>query len=216
MKTACRNLLILSVLALCCLELNGQRAYAPHSVLASGNWFRISVDGPGVYKMDAAFLASLGMPVNLPSAQLRLYGNGGGMLSETNSVVPIDDLKENAIFISDGGDGSINASDYVLFYAPGPHHWEKDSLNKRFTHKKNIYSDKAWYYLTVGGTGLRIQGQQGNPAPSVTVTNFNERYFHELDTVNFLSSGKEWYGEEFSDAPGRTLSRSFNIPLEDL
>jgi hypothetical protein len=27
--------------------------------------------------------------------------------------------------------------------------------------------------------------------------------------VNFLSSGKEWYGEEFANTPGRTLERTF-------
>ncbi|MGZ3937461.1 MAG: type IX secretion system sortase PorU, partial [Flavisolibacter sp.] len=42
------------------------------------------------------------------------------------------------------------------------------------------------------------------------------RYFHELDTVNFLSSGKVWFGEEFSNFPGRSLSRSFQLPLTDL
>lgn len=216
MLTACRNLFLPVLALLCTLESNGQRSYAPHSVLASGNWFRVSVSGPGVYKMDVPFLSSLGLPAGIPSAQLRLYGNGGGMLPESNSEIPIDDLKENAIFISDGGDGTISGSDYVLFYAPGPHHWEKDSLNKRFIHKKNIYSDKAYYYLTVGGAGLRTGSQQGALSPSLSVSSFSERYFHELDTVNFLSSGKEWFGEEFSNAPGRTLTRSFNLPLEDL
>jgi hypothetical protein len=138
------------------------------------------------------------------------------MLPESNSEVPIDDLRENAIFVSDGGDGTLDGSDYILFYAGGPHHWSKDSLNKRFSHRQNIYSDKAYYYLTIGGTGLRVSNQAGTFFPSVTVTSFNERHFHELDTLNFLLSGKEWFGEEFSNAPGRTLSRSFSLPLTDL
>jgi hypothetical protein len=28
---------------------------------------------------------------------------------------------------------------------------DKGFVNKRFTHKKNLYSDKAYYYLMVGG-----------------------------------------------------------------
>ncbi|HEY0356651.1 MAG TPA: hypothetical protein VGC29_10625, partial [Flavisolibacter sp.] len=214
--TAIRKLLILSVLILPFLQVAAQRTYKPNSVLASGNWFRISVSGEGIYKLDLPFLASLGIQGNIPSSQLRLFGNGGGMLPESNSQVPIDDLVENAIFVSDGGDGTLDGGDYVLFYAPGPHHWVKDSVNQRFSHRKNIYSDKAFYYLTIGGTGLRVGSQPGSLPASVTVNSFDERYFHELDTVNFLASGKQWYGEEFSNAPGRTLSRSFSLPLDNL
>jgi len=50
----------------------------------------------------------------------------------------------------------------------------------------------------------------------ITITSFSERYFHELDTVNFLRSGKEWYGEEFSNLPGRTLARTFAVNIPDL
>jgi len=34
--------------------------------------------------------------------------------------------------------------------------------------------------------------------------------------VNFLVSGKEWFGEELSNLPGRTLTRSFAINLPDI
>ncbi|HKP32183.1 MAG TPA: type IX secretion system sortase PorU, partial [Chitinophagaceae bacterium] len=34
-----------------------------------------------------------------------------------------------------------------------------------------------------------------------------------LDTFNFLGSGKEWYGEEFANSPGKFLSRTFNFPV---
>lgn len=170
----------------------------------------------GVYKMDVPFLNSIGITGNIPSNQVRLFGNGGSMLPEANSEKPIDDLQENAIWVVDGGDGTLNGSDYILFFAKGANHWEKDSINKRFSHKKNIYSDKAFYYLSVGGNGSRIPIQTVNPSAGTSVTSFDERYFHELDTVNFLGSGKEWYGEEFSGFPGRSLSRSFSLPFNDL
>ncbi len=210
-----QNLLILSFLLLS-IHSGAQRTYKPSSVLAAGNFYKISVQKEGVYKLDAAFLNSLGINGSIPSSQLRLYGNGGGMLPESNSAIPIDDLEENAIMVFDGGDGQISGSDYILFYAPGPHQWTKDSLNKRFSHKKNLYSDKAYYFITIGGTGKRIQNQQNPPSASLVVNSFNERYFHELDSVNFLNSGKEWYGEEFSNAPGKTLTRQFNVPMPDL
>ncbi len=202
------SLLFLSILAM------AQRTYRSSSVLASGNWFKISVKDPGVYKIDLAFLNSLGISTsNLASSSIRLYGNGGQMLSEANAGSWLDDLQENAILVVDGGDAVLNGSDYILFYAPGPENWLKDSVNQRFTHKKNLYSDRSFYYLSVGGNGKRILDAAPSGSPGVTVTSFSERYFHELDTVNFLASGREWYGEEFSDMPGRTTVRNFTVPV---
>ncbi len=45
---------------------------------------------------------------------------------------------------------------------------------------------------------------------NITINSFSDRYFHELDTVNFLDSGKEWYGEEFSNMPGQTVDKKFS------
>jgi len=118
--------------------------------------------------------------------------------------------------VIDGGDGLFNGSDYFLFYASGTDRWLKDSLNKRFIHQKNIYSDSAYYFITIGGIGKRITSLQINTPPTLTVNSFNERVFHELDTINLLSSGKEWLGEEFADAPGKTLSRSFSISVPNV
>lgn len=194
-----------------------QRVYKSNSVLASGSWHKIAVKEAGVYKVDVSFLSSLGFnTAGFSSASIRLFGNGGAMLSEANADVPADDLVENAILMSDGGDGVFSGSDYFLFYAPGPGHWLKDSVNRKFFHRQNIYSDSAYYFISIGGTGKRIASLQVNMPPAVTVNSFNERIFHELDTVNLLSSGKEWLGEEFADAPGKTLTRNFSFTVPNL
>ncbi len=194
-----------------------QRIYTPNSVLSTGSWYKLSIKDPGVYKIDIPFLNTLGISQSsIPSGSIRLFGNGGSMLSEANNGPWTDDLKENAIMISDGGDGMFNGSDFILFYAAGPDEWIKDSINQRFSHRKNIYSDRSYYFLSIGGTGKRIPDAAMVTSPTITVNSFSERVFHELDTVNFLGSGKEWYGEELSDLPGRTLSRNFSIPLPNI
>lgn len=194
-----------------------QRVYNTNSVLASGTWSKIAIRQAGIYKIDAGFLANAGFTVsNLTSSSIRLYGNGGSMLSEANSDIPIDDLAENAIQVVDGGDGLFNTGDYFLFYTSGPDKWVKDSVNKRFTHQKNVYSDSAYYFITVGGVGKRINLLQVTSTPTLTVNSFNERTFHELDSVNLLASGKEWLGEEFADAPGKTVTRSFPVSIPNL
>ena len=193
-------------------QLLAQRVYAPNSVLATGNWYKIGVKQEGMYKVDVAMLSSLGISTGgLSAASIRLYGNGGAMLPENNAQPRIDDLFENAIEMVDGGDGLFNGADYFVFYAPGPHSWDKDSLNQSFRHRKNLYTDTAFYYINIGGTGKRIPAQSPQSQPTITVNSYNERYFYENDLVNLLNSGKEWYGEEFNNNPGGTLTRSFTI-----
>ncbi len=194
----------------------GQRTYKAHSILSSGTFYKLGVTGPGVYKIDMAFLKKLGVPgTNIPSISFRLFGNGGGMLPEANSTARVDDLQENAIQVVDGGSGVFNEGAYILFYAPGPHPWTADSSVQRFHHHKNLYADTAYYFLTVsevGGTPMRVSTQTTTGTPTTQVTTYQDHLYHELDSLNFLGSGKTWYGEEMADIPGSSTTLNFATP----
>ena len=212
-----RYIICLAWFSACSLSGLTQRNYTANSVLTSGTWHKLSISDRGIYKIDLPVLNSLGVNTgNLASNSIRLFGNGGQMLAEANAVPGQDDLKENSIMVVDGGDGIINGSDYILFYASGPDEWIKDSANLRFSHRKNVFSDRSFYFLSVGGNGKRITDAPLLSSPNITVTGFSERYFHELDTVNFLGSSKEWFGEEFSNLPGRTLTRNFSVNVPNI
>lgn len=192
-----------------------QRTYSPVSVLSTGSWAKIAVKNTGIYKIDLPFLQNLGFKQGtILSSSVRLFGNTVGMLPEKNSASRPDDLTENALMVFDGGDGVLNGSDYLLFYAQGLDVWIKDSVNQRFRHQKNLYTNEVYYFITVGGSGLRIQPQNTGITGNIIVTSFQDRLFYELDSVNLLKSGKQWYGEEFANLPGRPLNRqfTFNIP----
>jgi len=211
------TVIALSLICFFATNVSAQRVYKTNSVLSSGSWSKIAVKEGGIYKIDVPFLGAIGFNTsNISSGSIRLFGNGGNMLSEANADRPFDDLVENAIMVVDGGDSLFNGSDYFLFYAAGPDKWLKDSVNKRFTHQKNLFSDSAYYFITIGDVGKRIASLQVNTPSALTVNSFNERIFHELDTINLLSSGKEWLGEEFADAPGKTLSRFFSVSIPNL
>lgn len=188
------------------LLVQGQRQYAPTSVLATGNWYKIGVKDAGVYRVDGAFLNALGLGTNIASSSIRLFGNGGGMLGENANAPYTDDLAENAIEVIDGGDGIFNSGDYFLFYAPGSSRWLKDSLKQGYRYQKNLYSDSAYYYISVNGTGKRIGLQQAYNSTQVTVTEYDEKYVLENDQVNLIGSGKEWYGEKLANAQSRSFS----------
>lgn len=185
--------------------------YAPHSVLQSGNWYKMAINTDGIYKLSYSFLKSLGIDVDVINPQnIRIYGNGGGMLPELNSVQRPDDLVENAIYVQGESDAKFDASDYILLYGKGPQKWLYDTSScTEFQHKINLYSDSAFYFITTDlGAGKRIQSQASSTLPSTHIVNsFNDYAFHENENVNFIKSGKQWFGEYFENIP------SYNFPF---
>jgi hypothetical protein len=193
-----------------------QRVYTDRSVLATGTWFKISAGTAGVYRVDAAFLASLGVSLPVPSNSIRLFGNGGAMLPENNAAPRPDDLLENALWVEDGGDGQFSGTDFFLFYAPGPDRWIPDPQTGEPRHVFNIYSRQGFYFISIGGEGIRIE-RQPDPGPAQReVDRFEDYYAYELDSLNFLSSGRQWYGEEFGTGPGQQPARLFTPPIGGL
>ena len=170
------------------------------SALANGTWYKIGITQTGFYKIDYNFLTSMGVsPASINPANIRILGNGGHMLSEDNSVARPIDLVENAILVSSSG-STFGTGDYAVFYGVGPQEWDKDSVDQRFTHKNNFYSDTSYYFISFDqGAGLRIPQQQSIPTGNVVnVSSYNYYVAHELDLVNPGGIGKLWYGEEFA------------------
>lgn len=187
------------------------------SPLAAGSWYKLSVTTTGLYKIDYDFIKNkLGVdPAKINPAYIRVFGNGGNMLSENNAIPRRNNLEENAIAVYDGGDGSFNAGDYFVFYATGPTTWRQDSLNRSFKHQKHLYEDKAYYFINFDqGNGLRIADQETQGLHSnVTVSSYNAYLSHEEDLTNLGKMGKEWWGELFSSEPGKEATKTFNLDL---
>ncbi len=188
----------------------GQKNYATASVLSTGKWIKIGTEGEGIFKVTASFLKNGGFTVPISSASIRLYGNGGAMLPESNRLPAPDDLLENQIEVFDGGDGLFDGEDYFLFYAPGANQWIYNDRSKKFEFSKNFYSDLSFYFIQVGvGSGSRITEKIVNGSPVREVESFVEHMHFERDSFNFLNSGREWFGETFGN--GSPVSRVFQV-----
>jgi hypothetical protein len=194
------------------------KVYAANSVLATGNWFKFAVPDNGVYKLTYSDLANMGIDMaSLNPQDIRIYGNGGGMLSEDNFVARYDDLMENAIYVYDGGTaGVFDNTDYVLFYGSSPVKWALSAKDNKFHHQQNYYTDATYYFLTTDlGPGKRISNQASNTnSPTKFITKFDDYLYHEKDSVNLIQSGKEWYGENMDILT--SYSFDFSFPSIDL
>ena len=190
----------------------GIHSQVVNSVLSEGDWFKFSVDTTGVFKIDRSLLQEIGIATNnLNPKKIHIYGNGGELLPESNGDFRYDDLQENALFVEGEEDNSFDANDYILFYAKGPHSWSVNTTSQEVTHKQNIYSDKAYYFITVNNEdGKRIQNAVAVSGTPVTeITTFNDYIFYENETSNLFATGRRWLGEEFSLENQQT----FEIPF---
>ena len=196
----------------------GIHSQVVNSVLSEGNWFKFSVDTTGVFKIDRTLLQEIGIATNnLNPKKIHIYGNGGDLLPESNGVFRYDDLQENAIFVEGEEDNSFDANDYILFYAEGPHSWSVNTTSQEVTHKQNIYSDKAYYFITVNNEdGKRIQNAVPVSGTPVTeITTFNDYIFYEKETSNLFATGRRWLGEEFSLENQQTFEIPFSNAVQN-
>lgn len=184
--------------------------------LANGTWYKVAVPATGLYKVDYQFLTqTLGISASsIVPSRIRVFGNGGNMLSEDNTVSRPDNLLENAIYVNDGGDGSFDPGDYFVFYAVGSMGWKANTASGKFDHIKNIYEDNAYYFFNFDqGAGKRVSLQPTQPTGNVTVNSFDYYSVIDNDLENIGSFGKTWFAEEFSSRPGQQLSRSYSMDL---
>lgn len=185
---------------------------ASSSVLSTGKWYKIEVDTTGVFKIDRSFLSNLGISVNsINPKNIQIYGNGGALLPYRIGNFRYDDLQENAIYVNGEEDNSFDSGDYILFYAKGPESWKHSGSVNSLSHVKNIYSDKAYYFITIGSNnGKRIENAtQIQGTPVTTYQNFDDYWFYEKDMVNLFYAGQQWFGESFSGVNQRTFSYNF-------
>ena len=160
------------------------RDFVNNSVLASGDWYRLSTDETGIYRITYEDLEAMGIsPASLDPRKIRLFGNGNGIVPEKNSVARYDDLIENAIYVHGEDDGIFNEGDYILFYGMSPIEWTYVPFQnyKIFTHKINHYEDHTYYFLNVGQeNGKRVQSVDNSSlTPSVYVNEFSDDAGHE-------------------------------------
>jgi hypothetical protein len=174
--------------------------FASSSVLQSGTWYKIGITQSGIHILNRNFFSAMGINTSkLDPASIRVYGNGGKMLPELNSAPRIDDLHENPIMVVDGGDGTFDNADYVLFYAAGPTEWKKAVTPPlKFQAVKNLYSDTSYYFVNVDlGPGKRIPVQPSGQTSGTTTSTYDYYNYHEQDVVNLAKSGRQMLGESF-------------------
>ncbi len=193
--------------------------FATSSVFATGDWYQMRIDKNGVYKLTTEQLVAMGIDVaNINANQIKVYGFGG-MIDEENSGLHYSDIPEVAIQVHDGGDGKMNAGDYILFYAQGPNMWHYYKSLRYFYHTNNHYSDYSYYYVRVSPEVSKTIETVANANDYTNeVNSFVDYGLIEDELVNLGQFGKVWFGDEFDFTPYRDYSFKFEnlVPNSDV
>lgn len=178
------------------------------SVLAGGDWWRLTVRTAGMYRVTVADVPGLqGADV----ARIGLYGAGGEMLSLNNRVTSTDDLRPLAIEVHDAdGDGRFGSGDWLLFFGEGTDVWRYSSGDRRWEMRRHAYASENYYFLTTTAAEPRRVAL----APEVEADTVTDTYTAVAvvnnDRVNLFNTGQVWMGEKFSVT---TATRSFTLAL---
>jgi hypothetical protein len=178
------------------------------SVLATGDWYRLTVVDEGVYILNAAYLRAAGINTAPPfdPRTIRVFGNGGTEVPENVLAPRPTDLVENAIYVEGESDGRFDEGDYVLFFAKSVRGWRYNTSSHLLDHYIHHYTEQNYYWLTFGGgTGRRMPVQQSlSDNPAVVPTKFLDMVLIEEETSNLLSSGKDWFGRSYTSGSAFT------------
>lgn len=200
------------------------------SALSDSDTYKFAVSnstGEGIYKLTYDFLKNklaIADLDNIDPRNIKIYGNGGGMLPFAANADRIDDLMENSIVIVGEEDGKFDASDYILFYGEGPDKWQYDAVAQEFNMEKNIFDNRNFYFIkTSGERGKRVQNQSNLTITNTTTNTFDDFARFEQDKVNLLyyfgtqqglaqGSGQKWYGDLFKGTREYEYRNLFSFP----
>ncbi len=181
-----------------------------HSRLSQGKWVKIQVSENGVYCLTYDQIRQAG----LDPAKTHVYGYGGAMLPTQWADGTIDDLPQV---------GCIRLSDRILFYGQGSFRWKYEPLQEIFTHTRNPYSDKGYYFLSdIDTPQPDLVYASAISKENAEVVDYYTAYgVHEQDILNLLDptgvdgGGREFYGETLSPKSTLTVSLPFSHIVSD-
>ncbi|MFQ5637905.1 MAG: type IX secretion system sortase PorU [bacterium] len=183
----------------------------------NGTFYTFGIREEGMYKIDGAFLeANLnGMSLaQIDPRKIRLFNNGGRELPRDMNAIRPQGFIENAIIVEDGGDGTFDRDDFILFYGIGIEGWDYNPGSGTFSHYINHYGFNNIYWLSFD------QQQDGKRIPQVSsgqisgnpVDTYQGLLFIEEERFNPLKSGLNWFGREFA-IDDISRSHTFNLEL---
>lgn len=173
--------------------------YARHSVLAEGNWTKISVTETGLHFIPASTLKKWGYT---DVTKVKIHGYGGKIIPDILSQDTfIDDLPQLQTIITPSG---------IYFYGEGAVTLN-NSISGIRKPVQNPYTDRGFYFITENDSPARQISKTGTPEAKNPETTFLESIIHEQELVSPGETGHFLVGEDFRF----NKSHTFQFPITE-
>ncbi|MBO4590357.1 MAG: type IX secretion system sortase PorU [Bacteroidaceae bacterium] len=176
-----------------------EERYADHSVLASGNWYKIGVPKDGLYALSAKQLKKMGFN---DLSKVRVFGYGGHVLPENDIELLADDLPEVRV---------LRETDRIVFWGNGTIAFSRDAEGL-ITHIQNTYATEGCYFVTESETSSVEDAtslEQLLPEEELNAT--YACTLIEEESYAFISSGRKLFGS-YDYANGAEHVYAANLP----
>jgi len=173
-------------------------------------WARIRVDTAGVYSVGGELVPEA---VGMPSASFSMITGRGRLMQEYSPFLDAFVPRQVPVYVDDGGDGTFDQSDRIIFYGRGLSWWgefQSDHFNSR-------YDSLNTYWLTWGGEGgpfMDVLDGSLTGAPSAGTSYINRLHFEKNNTLaNSFGMMNDLYAWHKIAASGSaTANYAFNTP----
>lgn len=192
---------------------------AQAEVLPAEGMFRLTIRSNGLYRISGKDLETAGADLRgVDASRVRVLYGGGSVLGLGAAPSAGRTLQEQAAVVEDGGDGSFDEDDFILFYGEAVERWENGSSG--YFWQKNLYTKDNVYWVDLVGTSdpsLRPAQRSGalDRSPAAIIRQYRERVHEEderliLRQLQGINSGYDWYWDVFNGN-----ARNFTFVVND-
>lgn len=193
------------------------------SVFQTGeDWVKVVVKEEGIYRVTYHDLFELGVePGMIDPTSLQMYYLGGTELPEDVSEQR-PQMREIAVRIEGGADGTFDPGDMIIFYGQSLSRWTSPD-----TYHSHRYTDDNAYWLTWGNpqaVPLRMGTVDVSPSGLPDYTNTTRTRFHFEQNTQYVTDEEkgyqsvpdDWIWEEISGTPGVVEEANFDFTMNNL
>ena len=148
----------------------------------------------------------------MPNQNLGFYSNSSRMLDFKVGNKRPADLSEVPSKITGSSGNIFGPGSKIFFYAEANGHEHYDETDKYFKREINLYSDTNYVFFTSSNQIRKNISTNSVLNPSVTIYDYTKVNHHEKEFVNFIKSGREWVGENFTQNP-ITFKQRYKAPI---
>lgn len=182
---------------------------------STGRWYTFDIPSEGIYQITPSMLSSAGISLSPAEiASVKIYGNGGAILPESQTAGRNNQLIEQPIIVNTNASGGLES---IVLYACGPVAFVDTTITNRKTIARvhNTYIKNGRYLLSIGteGNGLRTSPIPPTTEPVVSQPmKYTHRYVFEEELRNAyqISTGRRWFGRNVDGAFPQTFP--INLP----